>query len=338
MTDQITPTMQGSDIAKSMNDPLQDVDINLGLAQVDPLTLRPRMSSRVLCLVFAVILGCAAWGVWALAVCTADGQSYDDMIFRNFYTLLPGWISPVVWIFTNSKLVVVLCVSIGAIAFTIAAVRRRWRTLVELAVFAAGCYAATFLKEALRRPFIINTESSYTNSAPSGHTILATAAGLALLYVVPRALRAAAAMFASCLSILVAMSVIAGKWHRPSDVVMSVLLVGAVGLFVMAFTGGSGMDPAGKRSSSASIQIVASSSITLGALAWVYAAYVIWQIAPGLSLSAQWAQTGAQISAIAAVIGTAILVFGIVLACRQLTAAPLSRIGLVGAPPMPPRN
>ena len=41
---------------------------------------------------------------------------------------------------------------------------------------------------------------------------------------------------------------------------------------------------------------------------------------------------------VAALVGLSALVFGMLLAMRQITASPLSRAGLVGAPPAPPKK
>jgi len=59
---------------------------------------------------------------------------------------------------------------------------------------------------------------------------------------------------------------------------------------------------------------------------------------PGLALSAEWGIEGAGVSAMTGVAGMALLVVGMTLAMRQITASPLTRLGLVGAPPAPPRR
>lgn len=111
---------------------------------------------------------------------------------------------------------------------------------------------------------------------------------------------------------------------------MSLLLAGGFALLAMAFTRTSGMDAPGKRASSPSVQIVGTVMITAGVLCCCYAAYIMWQIEPGLSLSASWASVGAHVSTFAMIAGVSSLVFGMLLAMRQITASPLSRAGLVG--------
>ena len=85
-------------------------------------------------------------------------------------------------------------------------------------------------------------------------------------------------------------------------------------------------------------QIVGSVLITGGLLLLAYSGYVIWQVVPGLNVSASWAVQGANVSAVVGIAGVAMLAFGLLLALRQITAAPLSRLGLIGAPPAPPKR
>ena len=87
-----------------------------------------------------------------------------------------------------------------------------------------------------------------------------------------------------------------------------------------------------------SVQIVGSVLITGGLLLLAYSGYVIWQVVPGLNVSASWAVQGANVSAVVGIAGVAMLAFGLLLALRQITAAPLSRLGLIGAPPAPPKR
>lgn len=317
---------------------LDDATVEQGLARLDPLTVRPRISSRVLCVVFALMMAAMAAGVWWLGVCTEDGQAYDDMVWSHLAERLPDWLDPVVGVFTVSLVVQIISAVLAVGAVIVAIVRKRWWLLGQSAVFAVLCFASSLLKEQLPRPFIIHVEAPEANSAPSGHTILAAAAGIALLCVVPRAWRALTGVIGAVFALLVGASVVVGKWHRPTDVVMALCIAGAMAMLTLAFTRTSGMDEPGKRASSPTVQIVGTVMITGGVLLLAYTAYVIWQIVPGLELSAEWCVEGACVSAMTGVSGMALLVFGMTLAMRQITASPLTRLGLVGAPPAPPRR
>lgn len=319
-------------------DPLDSGEIDRGLAKLDPLAVRPRISSRVLCAVFGLLLIAAGFGIWWVCVFTEDGQSYDELVWKNLVAGVPGAVGGLMSLVAQSWLVIAISCLLAVIGVVSALVRRRWWLVGQIVVFAAVCLAVTRIKGVLPRPFIINTDSPAANSAPSGHTMLAAACAVILLLAVPRAARALAGIIGVIWSWTVGVSVIYGQWHRPSDVAMSILLVAGLALIVLVFTRTSGMDEPGSRVSSVSVQIVGSALITGGLLLLAYSAYVIWQVVPGLNISASWAVSGSIVSAIVGVAGVAALTFGLLLALRHITAAPLSRLGLIGAPPAPPKR
>lgn len=319
-------------------DPLDSGEVDRGLAKLDPLAVRPRISSRVLCTVFGLLLIAAGFGIWWVCVFTEDGQSYDELVWKNLVTGVPGAVGGLMSLVAQSWLVIAISCLLAVIGVVSALVRRRWWLVGQIVVFAAVCLAVTRIKGVLPRPFIINTDSPAANSAPSGHTMLAAACAVILLLAVPRAARALAGIIGVIWSWTVGVSVIYGQWHRPSDVAMSILLVAGLALIVLVFTRTSGMDEPGSRVSSVSVQIVGSVLITGGLLLLAYSAYVIWQVVPGLNISASWAVSGSIVSAIVGVASVAALTFGLLLALRHITAAPLSRLGLIGAPPAPPKR
>ncbi|VUW81399.1 PAP2 superfamily protein [Bifidobacterium breve] len=319
-------------------DPLDSGEVDRGLAKLDPLAVRPRISSRVLCAVFGLLLIAAGFGIWWVCVFTEDGQSYDELVWKNLVTNVPDAVGGLMSLVAQSWLVIAISCLLAVIGVVSALVRRRWWLVGQIVVFAAVCLAVTRIKGVLPRPFIINTDSPAANSAPSGHTMLAAACAVILLLAVPRAARALAGIIGVIWSWTVGVSVIYGQWHRPSDVAMSILLVAGLALIVLVFTRTYGMDEPGSRVSSVSVQIVGSVLITGGLLLLAYSAYVIWQVVPGLNISASWAVLGSIVSAIVGVAGVAALTFGLLLALRHITAAPLSRLGLIGAPPAPPKR
>ena len=304
----------------------------------DPLARRPRISSRVLAVLLGLLSIAAAFGVWYACVFTENGQSYDEMVWSSLPESMPSPVAAVMHVVAQSWLVMAVSALLAAAGLITAAVRRRWWLIGQIVVLAACCLACDALKPALPRPFIINTASPAANSAPSGHVLLAAASAAILLIAVPRAMRAIAALIAVVWPLTVGVSVMFGQWHRASDVAMSVLLVAGLTLITLAFTRTSGMDAPGQRTSSPSIQIVGSVLITAGVLGIGYAAYVIWQVLPGLNISASWAVSGSIASAVAAIASCMMLSAGSVLALRHLTAAPLSRLGLIGEPPAPPHR
>lgn len=317
-------------------DDLSVDNMDQGLVQFDPLAVHPRLSSTILCIVFGLMLLAASAGVWWLGVRTANGQNFDDEVWTLLDGSLPSWLRAMVHMLTASSTIIIISVALAVVGVAVAAIRRRWWLLGQLVVFTALCYGSELLKGVLPRPYLQNIDSSPNNTAPSGHTILAAAAAVVLVCAVPRAWRAVCALVGSAYALLTALSLVAAQWHRPTDVVMSLLIVGGWTLLMLAFTRTTGMDEIGTRTASASIQIVGSVMITGGIMIALYGGYLLWQIAPGLSLRAQWTQAGACAATVMLVSAASLLVFGLVLALRQLTASPLTKLGLVGAPPAPP--
>lgn len=308
------------------------------LERVDPLTARPRMSSCILALVLALVCFASATGIYLFGVHTVDGQSLDEIVWSAVVDDTPAWLAAISSTLSIKWVIPTISLTMAAVAFVVAAVRKRWWLFGQMAVFGVASYAVSWLKPLLPRPMLMNIASSYDNSAPSGHTLMATSCGLVLLVAVPRAWRAVVAMVDSTYCAFVAISLIVSHWHRPTDVLMSVLIAGGLMMLTLAFTRQSGMDSLGSRVSSASIQIVGSVMITFGIISCLYAGYLLWQVYPGLGITAVWAKSGAYSMTVAAITGVSCVVFGLSLALRQLTASPLTRLGLVGAPPAPPKK
>ncbi|MDF7666085.1 phosphatase PAP2 family protein [Bifidobacterium sp. ESL0745] len=330
--------LSNDDDSKASKGSKDEAEIEKGLAQVDPLTVHPRFSSCILAVVLALLFLTSAAAIYWFGVHTLNGQSFDEIVWQGFGGTVPDWIVAVAHVLNDKIVIPAISLSIAILAFIVAAVRKRWWLVGQMAVFGVAAYGAAWLKRVLPRPLMMHTLSPHTNSAPSGHTLLAVGSVLVLLIAVPRVWRALVALLGGAYSILVAASVIVGRWHRPSDVLMSLLIGGGLMLLTLAFTRKSGMDGPGSRVSSASIQIVGSIMITFGIVCCAYAGYMLWQIYPGLDMMAVWAKNGACALTMAAIIGVGCLVFGLALAVRQLTASPLTRLGLVGAPPAPPQE
>lgn len=312
----------------------------------DPLVGRPRVSSIVVCAVLGVAFVAVAMLVWWASVRTLGGQQYDNMAFADMAADLPAWLSAPASLLAFhfgaggiSVLVVPDAVfAIGAVAMTV--VRKRWRLLAQLLVFAAVAIAAAeTLKRLLPREMMDrSTLEVQGNTSPSGHVAVAMVCMVALACAVPRMARALVAAVGAAYMMIVGLSVVVGGYHRPCDALVAMMLVGGLALLMLAATGGSGMDEPGTRMSSASVQIVGTVLITGGLLACGYAGYVIWQLSPGLEYSAAWARPAAHASAAVMAGGVSALLFGLILALRHITASPLSRLGLLGTPPAPPRR
>ena len=304
----------------------------------DRLLVRPRPTVIVGSALLGLFFLAAAAAVWVAGVTTYRGQKFDDWVWQRFYETYSK-ANILNSVFANSHLVIGVSIAIIAVSLVIVLIRRRWQLLLQMAVFGALSFITAWsLKRVLIRPVIDRTISNPANSAPSGHTALAMAAAVILVMCVPRALRALCALAGTAFVDLVAFSVMAEKWHRPTDVLMSILLVAGLGLIVLAFSHGSGMDQPGKRFSSVGVQVCSSILITAGIMMEVYVGYMVWQLWDYILNQPIAFARQVNITIIFAVLGCSFISFGVLAAFRQATAAPLSRSGMVGAPPAPPKQ
>lgn len=328
-----------SDLSYSTNqlsskDSLSDAD---DIDQLGQLVKRPRISTILWCVAIAIVFLASAAFIWFISVQTVLGQSYEEMVIDGFGSHgTPSWLAFCLRPISVSMVVIVAGIIIALVSLIVVCIRKRWWLLGQCAGIIILSAAAEPLKKILPRPMLISIEYLSANSAPSGHTLLITASCALLICAVSRVWRAWAAVAAAFISVLVELSLVAAHWHRVSDVLMSLLIVGAVTLIMLACTRSSGMDMPAYRRSSISVQIVGSSMITIGVLACLYALYLIWQILPGVDIFAQWAASVSYVATYWLIIGVSLLVFGVIMVMRHSTASPLSRLGLVGAPPTPP--
>ncbi|NTW41804.1 MAG: phosphatase PAP2 family protein, partial [Cellulomonadaceae bacterium] len=104
--------------------------------------------------------------------------------------------------------------------------RRRVVLALQVAVLMGGANLTTqVLKHVvLSRPDLA-LDDSLRNTLPSGHTTAAASVAAALVLVVPRRVRPAAALVGAAYTVATGISTLVGGWHRPSDVVAAVLVV-----------------------------------------------------------------------------------------------------------------
>jgi membrane-associated phospholipid phosphatase len=112
----------------------------------------------------------------------------------------------------------------------IALARRR----VLLAVVAAGLVAGAnvttqLVKTATVRPDLgVDMERvAAGNSFPSGHTTLAASVAIAFVLVLPAQVRAAGAVIGAFYAALAGTATMSAGWHRPSDAIAALVIVGA---------------------------------------------------------------------------------------------------------------
>ena len=313
----------------------------------DPLLSSPRWSARILCLLLGVGFLAAAGAVWLAFVRTITGQQYDEIVWSSFSRFIPQALRQITLFFVSNYVTIAFVVLICLASFITALVRKRWELFAQLVVFGLVCLVGGWgLKRVLPRPHLARQMAAPANSSPSGHSVAAMAAALMLVMAVGLAWRWVASLIGWAFALLVGCSVVYGKWHRPSDVLVAFLFVTGIALLTLSVTRNSGMDRLGARRSSPTLQVVDTVLLVLGLLASCYGLYLLWQVRSGLPLAEGWRAGSPDFWVLTpAAASSALLIGGVAAVCvatvtimRQVTASPLSAVGLVGAPPKPQRR
>ncbi|NYI25277.1 phosphatase PAP2 family protein [Aeriscardovia aeriphila] len=313
----------------------------------DPLLSSPRWSARILCLLLGVGFLVAAGAVWLAFVRTITGQQYDEIVWSSFSRFIPQALRQVTLFFVSNYVTIAFVVLICLASFITALVRKRWELFAQLVVFGLVCLVGGWgLKRVLPRPHLARQMAAPANSSPSGHSVAAMAAALMLVMAVGLAWRWVASLIGWAFALLVGCSVVYGKWHRPSDVLVAFLFVTGIALLTLSVTRNSGMDRLGARRSSPTLQVVDTVLLVLGLLASCYGLYLLWQVRSGLPLAEGWRAGSPDFWVLTpAAASSALLIGGVAAVCvatvtimRQVTASPLSAVGLVGAPPKPQKR
>jgi membrane-associated phospholipid phosphatase len=194
--------------------------------------------TRGLAALAAVGLALGFVASYLFLVCTPWGQAMDVLTFRVVYELVPGgWVANVIAIFARAAVVYALAALV--LIFGAAAVgRHAWAPLLAaMATVAVSLPLGLWLREdVLVRPQL-SEEAFPQNSMPSNHATAAAALVVAVLLLWPPRRPWWLANTAGVVLLLVAVGNIVSQAHRPSDVVASFLLVGAVAAATLALVG-----------------------------------------------------------------------------------------------------
>jgi membrane-associated phospholipid phosphatase len=181
-----------------------------------------------LLLVLAVAQAAGFYVVWRFFVHTERGQLLDTAALTG-NTIGRQHIDDLVGSVLNAMSVAALLVTTVVIGF-IALIRGRVTLAVVATLFIAGANASVQgLKHAIDRPdFGVDPERAAAgNSLPSGHAAVAMSFAVALALVLPPRMRGAGAVLGAGYAALVGVATLSAGWHRPSDAVAAMLVVGA---------------------------------------------------------------------------------------------------------------
>ncbi|MFY1636841.1 phosphatase PAP2 family protein [Solwaraspora sp. WMMB335] len=223
--------------------------------------------------------------VWWFFVRTARGQALDTIALTGNSIGRDEAYGP-----ASTVLGVVSVASLAlatlAIGF-IALIRGRVLLAVVATVLIAGANITTQLfKYGTYRPDLgVDPVDAYTtNSLPSGHATVAASVAVALVLVLPAALRGIGALIGAGYAAAAGVATLSANWHRPSDAVAAMLVVGAwsaAGMLVLALARTAGDEVRAQDSHRSVVTLLATAGVALlaaAAVAMVLTEDVLWTV------------------------------------------------------------
>lgn len=225
------------------------------------------------CIALAVACVLGAGLVYAVAVRTVRGQALE-ITAMNGRAVQPRRFGPVAEGLLGTISIASLVVMMGA-AIGTALLRRNVRLACVVVLIVGG---ATVTTEALKlrlltRPALIRFGSETGdafNTLPSGHTTVALCLVMAGILVVPRRLQGVVALIGAPYAIGIGIATVLTGWHRPSDVVAALFVVGAwtfAGLVLLEWVGAMQPEPRQPWERLVAPGIVVGLALTVAALA-----------------------------------------------------------------------
>lgn len=184
-----------------------------------------------------LFLGLSLYGAFAFFIYTMTGQQVDEQAYTEYANQFKSYRGPTLTALDSLPTVVGVIAVLGLIAVLI------WKhrflpSLIGVLVGAAAVTSTYLLKHYLIVKPDLGVQEALSNSAPSGHTTFAAAAGAALFLAAPRLLRPTVALCAALATCLTGASTIINGWHRPADVVTAILVTAiwtVVGMGVLRY-------------------------------------------------------------------------------------------------------
>ena len=184
-----------------------------------------------------LFLGLSLYGAFVFFIYTATGQQVDEQAYTEYAHQFKSYRGPTLTALDSLPAVVGVIAVLGLVAVLI------WKhrflpSLIGVLVGAAAVTSTYLLKHYLIVKPDLGVQEALSNSAPSGHTTFAAAAGAALFLAAPRFLRPTVALCAALATCLTGASTIINGWHRPADVVTAILVTAiwtVVGMGVLRY-------------------------------------------------------------------------------------------------------
>ena len=184
-----------------------------------------------------LFLGLSLYGAFVFFIYTATGQQVDEQAYTEYAHQFKSYRGPTLTALDSLPTIVGVIAVLGLIAVLI------WKhrflpSLIGVLVGAAAVTSTYLLKHYLIVKPDLGVQEALSNSAPSGHTTFAAAAGAALFLAAPRFLRPTVALCAAVATCLTGASTVINGWHRPADVVTAILVTAiwtVVGMGVLRY-------------------------------------------------------------------------------------------------------
>lgn len=173
---------------------------------------------------FALLfLGASLFGAFRFFIYTHPGQQVDEQAYTEYSSQFHNYRGPTLTALDSLPVIVGVVAVLGLIAVLV------WKHRFLPALVGVLCgVGACITTYALKNYVIVKPDwgiqEAVSNSAPSGHTTFAAAAGAALFLAVPRLMRPTVALLAAVATCLTGASTIINGWHRPVDVVTAILV------------------------------------------------------------------------------------------------------------------
>lgn len=198
---------------------------------------RPLSAGTVVAAALSVAL---LWGLVLLVahagLNTVTGQALDETALQQAKadrnTFFPSFV-----LVAAQFLPEVVAVLAGALALVWAVRYRRWVAAPCAAVAVVAANVSTqVLKHGVFDKPDLGVQQIASNSFPSGHTTAAASLLMAALLVAPPHRRARAGRWGAFLAAVVGMTTVLNGWHRPTDAVAALLIVGGWGVLAALAT------------------------------------------------------------------------------------------------------
>lgn len=184
-----------------------------------------------------LFLGLSLYGAFVFFIYTSTGQQVDEQAYTEYANQFKSYRGPTLTALDSLPTVVGVIAVLGLVAVLI------WKhrflpSLIGVLAAAAAVTSTYLLKHYLIVKPDLGVQEALSNSAPSGHTTFAAAAGAALFLAAPRFLRPTVALCAALATCLTGASTIINGWHRPADVVTAILVTAiwtVVGMGVLRY-------------------------------------------------------------------------------------------------------